>query len=309
MNSVDTTNIAVSLDDLNKQEHLFHRYAILARKNVYSILAGRHASKLRGRGLDFEEVRKYVAGDDIRNIDWNVTARTQKTYTKVFNEEKERPSFTVLDQSSNMFFGSKKFTKSYIAGMLSAIAGFKVLKAGDRFGGVVFNDEKIDFIHPKRSRRNLLHFFNHVVDYSQALLNRSNDTPRKNRLNEVLFKITSSITHDHVVVVISDFLQADEETRKHLLNLTKHNDVICMVVRDSLEMELPSNKMLLTDGDLQMLWKTDKSIEEKYKKESEEKLKDLESGLLKYGIPTLTFNTEEEIGEQMKAVIQKAMRR
>ena len=123
-------NITVSLEDLNRQEHQFNRYSILGRKNVYSVLAGRHSSKLRGRGLDFEEVRKYVAGDDIRNIDWNVTARTRQTYTKVYNEEKERPNFCIVDQSSDMFFGSDRYTKSYVAAMLSAMAGFKVLKAG-----------------------------------------------------------------------------------------------------------------------------------------------------------------------------------
>ena len=224
-------NISVSLDDLNQQEHLFHQYTLFARKNVYSILAGRHASQLRGRGLDFEESRKYVAGDDIRNIDWKVTARTKTTYTKVFNEEKERAAITVLDQSSSMFFGSSRYTKSYVASILSAIAGFKVLKAGDRFGGIVFNDDESSHIPAKRSRKNLQHYFNHVVQYSQSLVERKLTADPKNQLNDSLFKIASTITHDYIVVVISDFLKADDNTYRYLLNLTKHNDVICMIVR------------------------------------------------------------------------------
>src|SRR5580692_11977125 len=89
--------IVTSLEDLMRYEYLVQSRNLLPGHPVYSILAGRHASKLRGRGLDFEEVRHYVSGDDIRNIDWRVTARTGKTHSKVFNEEKERPVFTILD--------------------------------------------------------------------------------------------------------------------------------------------------------------------------------------------------------------------
>lgn len=301
-------NITVSLDDLNKQEHQFNRYSILGKKNVYSILAGRHASKLRGRGLDFEEVRKYVAGDDIRNIDWNVTARTKTTYTKVYNEEKERPNFCIVDQSSNMFFGSKHYTKSYVAAILTAIAGFKVLKSGDRFGGVIFDDQRMDHIQPKRSRKNLQHFFNHLVEYNQKLPER-NAVTQKNRLNEVLYKVSSGITHDHVIVLISDFLHTDEQTIKYLLNLTKHNDMICLVVRDPLEMNLPNQKILLSEGDRQMLWKKNLRNTESFANNMSNSSQELDERLLRYGIPVLNFNTTEDIAEQMKEVIRKVLRR
>ena len=111
-------------------------FSFQARKQkVKSILGGKHSSKLRGRGLDFEEVRTYVPGDDIRNIDWKVTARTQKTHSKGFSEEKEKPALIVVDQSKSMFFGSVKRTKSVVAAELAALAAFRILKEGDRVGG------------------------------------------------------------------------------------------------------------------------------------------------------------------------------
>ena len=117
------SEIAINLSDLAKLEHLVTGFSLLPRQAVHSVLSGKHASKLRGRGLDFSEVRKYVHGDDIRNIDWKVTARTRVTHTKVFNEEKERPTFVIVDQSSSMFFASQGSVKSVLAAQLAAIAG------------------------------------------------------------------------------------------------------------------------------------------------------------------------------------------
>ena len=112
MSTKTPPEIAIELTDLTRLEHLVNDFNLLPKQAVHSALAGKHASKLRGRGLDFSEVRKYVHGDDIRNIDWKVTARTKVTHTKVFNEEKERPAFLIVDQSSSMFFASQGTVKS-----------------------------------------------------------------------------------------------------------------------------------------------------------------------------------------------------
>ena len=100
--------IVPTLQELLRMEHLVAStgFSLLPKQPVHSVLSGKHASKLRGRGLDFDEVRKYVPGDDIRNIDWRVTARTRQTHTKVFTEEKEKPVLLVTDMGPGMFFGS-----------------------------------------------------------------------------------------------------------------------------------------------------------------------------------------------------------
>ncbi len=152
-------NVFVSLEDLLALEPIAKGFSFLANKQkVRTILGGRYASKLRGRGLDFEEVRNYVAGDDIRTIDWKVTARTQKTHSRVYSEEKEKPVLIVVDQSKSMFFGSQNKTKSVVAAELAALTAFRIAKDGDRVGAVVFGDNAIDVILPKRNKKNILFF-------------------------------------------------------------------------------------------------------------------------------------------------------
>ena len=107
--------VYATLTDLIALQYEARGFSFLPKYAVQSVLSGRHRSRLRGRGLDFDEVRKYIPGDDIRNIDWKVTARVGITHTKEFTEEKERPVLIVVDQRSNMFFGSQRYLKSVIA--------------------------------------------------------------------------------------------------------------------------------------------------------------------------------------------------
>ena len=198
-------DIFITLNELLKMEHLSKGFSLLASKQrVRSVLGGKHASKLRGRGLDFEEVRNYVPGDDIRNIDWKVTARTQKTHSRVYSEEKEKPTLIVVDQSKSMFFGSKKRTKSVVAAELAALTAFKILKEGDRVGGIVFADNGIDIVYPKRDRKNILRFLEKIVLRNRELVD-SKPVEFEKALAETLAKVKNIVTHDFLVVIISDF--------------------------------------------------------------------------------------------------------
>ena len=107
---------------------------------MHSLLTGRHASRLRGRGLDFEEVRAYLPGDDVRTIDWRVTARTGVPHTRVYTEERDRPALLVVDQRLAMFFGTRLNLKSVTAAEAAALAAWRVFLSGDRVGAVVFDD-------------------------------------------------------------------------------------------------------------------------------------------------------------------------
>src|SRR6185312_9008900 len=115
-----------------------------------------YASRMRGRGLNFEEIRDYRTGDDVRSIDWMVTARLQKPHVRVFNEERDRIGIVVVDQRLSMFFGTRLAMKSVTAAETAAIAAWCILAAGDRVGAVVFNDSDIADMRPQRSRRTVL---------------------------------------------------------------------------------------------------------------------------------------------------------
>jgi uncharacterized protein (DUF58 family) len=294
--------IAVELNDLIRLEYLVNDFSLLPKQPVHSVLSGKHASKLRGRGLDFSEVRKYVKGDDIRNIDWKVTARTQKTHTKVFNEEKERPSFMVIDQSSSMFFASKGSVKSVMAAKLAAIAGYKVLKAGDRIGGLVFNDEDINFVPAKRSRKTLMHLLEYVVDKNQKLVNRKKMADKTSMFNQALFKTQNLTTHDYVVTIISDFKNLDEQSVIYLTNIARHNDVIAIVISDPMENEIPKTEIPVSDGDFQLSLKGDSNIAEKFKdKTTENRLLQIDY-FRKHRIPFMEINTHEDLISQIKNI-------
>ena len=144
--------VYVSLDDLLALEYHGRKVSFLPHQPVHSLLSGRFASRMRGRGLNFEEIRDYRPGDDVRSIDWKVTARLQKPHIRVFNEERDRQTLLVVDQRLSMFFGSRRSMKSVTAAEAAAIGAWRVLGAGDRVGAIVFDDRELTEFRPRRSR-------------------------------------------------------------------------------------------------------------------------------------------------------------
>jgi uncharacterized protein (DUF58 family) len=298
-------DVFVSLRNLLKMEHIAAGFSFLAKKQkVRSILGGKHASKLRGRGLDFEEVRNYVPGDDIRNIDWKVTARTQKTHSRVFSEEKEKPALIVVDQSKSMFFGSQKKTKSVVAAELAALAAFRIKKEGDRVGGVVFADDGIDIIFPKRDSRNILRFLERIVTRNRNLEN-TKPVDFENALKDVFKKIRNIVTHDFLVIVISDFYRYSPEVIKNITFLSQHNDVILCKVYDPMEREIPNTKIIASEDKKQILVDgTKKSIKNKFEKGFDKDYQNFETEMKKRRIPLFLVNTVEDVDQQLKEILK-----
>lgn len=292
--------VVATLEDLMRYEYLVQAKKLLPSHPVYSILAGRHASKLRGRGMDFEEVRQYVPGDDIRNIDWHVTARTGKPHSKVFNEEKERPTYIIVDQSAWMFFGSERYVKSVSAAHAAALGAFYTIKRGDRTGGLIFNEEGYDHIAPKRSKMAVQHFLQCIVKRNKILPERKRVEPNTNLLNDMLKRASAAITHDYVITIISDFTAIDEQTKQYLRNLSNHNDVILIHIYDPLEEALPDGRLILGDGKHQIAWKNNKrKWGEKYEADFQQKRHELSEEFRRYRIPIMFFNTVESIEDQV----------
>jgi uncharacterized protein (DUF58 family) len=301
--------VATNLEDLMRYEYMVQAGHLLPDHPVYSILAGRHASKLRGRGLDFEEVRHYVPGDDVRNIDWRVTARTGEAHSKVFNEEKERPTFVVLDQSSWMFFGSQRFVKSVSAAHAAAISAFYTIKRGDRIGGIIFNDQGYDFIRPRRSKALARHFLQCVVARNRILPLRKTVQPNTALLSDMLKRTQAAVTHDYVITVISDFSAISEQTRQQLRNLANHNDVILIHIYDLLDEQLPDGRLVLSDGIHQIAWQNSKKRwGEKYAASFKDMRHQLTREFSRYRIPIVFFNTAETIEDQIMQSMGKTLK-
>jgi uncharacterized protein (DUF58 family) len=267
-----------------------------------SILSGRYASRLRGRGLDFEEARPYIIGDDIRNIDWNVTAKTGKTHTKVFTEEKEKPAFIFVDQSATMGFGSKNKTKAVIAGELASIIAHKIKKGGDRIGGMVYTGDSYELITPKRDSRNIIYFLQKIVDANQSIYNHK-EVDFENALTEVIAKINNIVTHDFVVFIISDFHRYSDSVLRYLSELSLHNDIVLIKVFDELEERIPSEKLVVTNKTHQInLNGKDRKLREKLENSLEDNYENFKSELEKYKINIFKINTSDPVEEQLTEV-------
>ena len=211
----------------------------LGRRNrALSNLAGPIKSNFRGRGIDFEEVRSYQPGDDIRTIDWRVTARSGTAHTKIFREERERPVLVVVDQRSSMFFGSTHCFKSVLAAQLGSLLAWSALSGGDRVGGLVFNEGGHRDIRPKRSRRTVLALLSQLAQYNQALpLDIADNDDSFAHMLANLRRIARPGTS---LFLISDFHGAGQEhAREHLFELAKHTELSAIACGDPLEAELP----------------------------------------------------------------------
>jgi uncharacterized protein (DUF58 family) len=244
-----STHIHVSLEHLKNLQGAAEGLSFLPSQPSGSALNGRHRSRLRGRGLNFEEMRGYLPGDDIRAIDWKATARTGSPHVRVFTEERDRPALLVVDQRMSMFYGSQLNMKSVTAAEAAAIAAFRILSAGDRVGGIVFNEtERLEF-PPRRSRRTLFTFFEGIVRLNNELHADNPATTEPGSLNDILKSVARIASHDHLVLILSDFDGIDEATERHLTGIAAHNDLILALVSDPSARVLSRQpKAVLGDG-------------------------------------------------------------
>jgi uncharacterized protein (DUF58 family) len=247
------TGVYANLHELNRLRAFTRGFGFLPKQPLHSLLAGRHTSKLRGRGLDFDEIRKYQPGDDIRQIDWKVTARLREPHARVFTEERERPTLLVVDQRLTMFFGSRRNFKSTTACEAAAVAAWGTIRNKDRVGAVLFDDRESQALRPERSQSSVQHLLGELVTMNQRL-NAQNASPTKpGMLNQALEQAARLATHDHLVILISDGVGSDETTRAWVTRIGQHNDVLIVFVFDPLETDLPAAEgFVASDGLLQL---------------------------------------------------------
>ena len=236
------------LKALIQLRHAAKEIDLVAISKAINPLSGLLTSNFRGRGIDFAEVRIYQPGDDVRTIDWRVTARTQKPHTKLFQEEKERPVLLVVDQSNAMFFGSKVAFKSVIAAQCAMLIAWTALEGGDRVGGLVFSDSDHREVRPRRSKHSVLRLLNEINTYNHAL-GKGVRPDHNNYFTDALRSVRRVIRHGGTIFIISDFQQFNSESKLHLNQLARHNDIVGLHISDEMERSLPApNLYTITDG-------------------------------------------------------------
>ncbi len=237
--------ITISVDELVRLKADARGFSFLPKQPVHSLLSGRHASRLRGRGLAFEEIRGYVQGDDVRTIDWKVTARLRSPHVRVYTEERERPVLLVVDQRQPMFFGSRRAMKSVTAAELAGLAAWRTLDSGDRVGGIVFNEEEKVILRPQRSQHRVMQLLHELARFNERLAGEP--LGGEGTLNAALESALNVARHDFLVVLISDLDGADDRTRELATRIAAHNDMLVVAVYDPLGINLQNHEGMLAE--------------------------------------------------------------
>jgi len=293
------------LDSLVALQSRARGFSLLRSQPAHSLLYGRRASHVRGRGLDFEELREYVVGDDVRSIDWRVTARTTKPYLRVYSEERDRPTMIVVDQRINMFFGSRTSMKSVVAAEIAALAAWRVFQQGDRVGALIFNDNDTDSVRMRRSRGTVLRILDRIAKQNHELRADSSVRSRPERLNEILHRVSELCRHDALIVISSDYDGADDATRDLLMRLAQSNDVVCCFAYDPLAVKMPApNQLVVSDGELQVeLSLGQDKIRKSILSASEGRIRSILAWHNELGIPVLPISTADPVQDQLRHLL------
>lgn len=268
----------------------------LAKKHIRSRHAGLHRSVHKGRGMDFAESRMYQPGDDIRTIDWRVTARSGRVHTKVFEEEREKPVLLWVDLRPSMFFATRGRFKSVVAADVAALLLWKTLKDGDRIGGLLQNGEHIE-LKPSRSRSAALHFLRQLSDMTKGSVaerSRSDLQASWTRLRRVAQPGSQ-------IFVLSDFRQANPAALRQLAMIAQHSQVTLVAIHDPFEERLPNTGSLrLTDGKRNMLLNLGQRLwRDRYANRVAQATKTLQEFSRSHRIPLVQLSTADSDHERL----------
>ncbi len=239
---ISQPGIRISLAELIEMRHRVREVQLFSTPSQRSPLIGLHHSKLRGRGVDFDQVRVYQAGDDVRTIDWRVTARTQEPHTKLFHEERERPIFIMVEQSRRLFFGSGLMFKSVLAAQAAALVGWAALGHNDRVGGLVFGDNEHYEIKPRRSKQSLLQLLNRLVRVNQSL--HTEAAADRDTFGVALRRAREVMRPGSLAIILCDERALSDSAEQQLTLLSRHCDLLLLPLSDPLDHALPAAGLL-----------------------------------------------------------------
>ena len=211
----------------------------LNRGKIHARQGGAYLSSFKGRGMEFDESRIYLPGDDIRSMDWKVTARTGEAHTKVFREERERPVLLWLDLNPSMFFATRGAFKSVVATKAAALLAWSATANNDRLGALVFSGNNHLEIRPKRGKSGALDFIRRTCNHPAWKNGHTTTQVRDMALS--LSRLRKVAKPGSLLFLLSDFREIDAQAKSHLTNISKHNDIVLINIYDPIETMLPSS--------------------------------------------------------------------
>jgi len=266
-----------------------------------NIFAGEYHSAFKGRGMAFSEVREYQFGDDIRNIDWNVTARYNHPYVKIFEEERELTVVLLIDVSGSREFGSFEKLKKNVITELSAVLSFSAIQNNDKIGVIFFSDKIEKFIPPKKGKSHILRIIRELIDFEPE--------HRKTNIAEAIRYLTNAIKKRCTAFVISDFMDDNAELEQALSIANKKHDVVALKVYDERETELPSIGMIkLKDAETgEYVWVDSSSSRTRqvYAKWWRDHMQTMDVMFKKCRIDYVAVNTNEDYVKSLMTLFRK----
>ncbi len=299
--------VRVHLKDLIQARHHIGNLGGKRRTRSHALLAGGERSPFKGRGIDFEESRRYQPGDDVRLMDWRVTARTNEPHLKVFREERERPVFMMVDDRHAMHFGTKVAFKSVAAAQAAAILGWASHDRGDRVGGIVFSETDHVELRPKGGRAGILQLLNVLANRSSksfSELPQADVSATSFRL--ALNRILKAARPGSLIFLLSDFREWEQRSKTMLLRLGAHHEVVTMFIYDQVErVAPPPGSYPITDGQAHGVLETHSSqVVEAYRQAFYERYEEVRRLCRSQGIGFVPLATHEDIPSQLTKGLQ-----
>ncbi len=322
--SLYSNGIDLSMQELLQYQNKSRLIDLAGKKNIQGKQAGNYLSRSKGRGMEFDEVRHYQTGDDVRAIDWRVTARTGKTHTKLFREEIERPVLVATDLSQNMNFGSKLLFKSVQGAHLAALIAWHAKIRGDRLGGLVFCDEQHIELKPRSRKAGVLHYLHALttlnnqkkqtqLEENDSALDKQQETTTQHK-NHYFEQHCARLRHlakpGSLVYLITDGHALRDEKScphaiRHLSQISKHCELVLCLISDPLEQALPESSLKLavtfTDGiNRQQLTLGDNNTAEQYQQQALAQHEKMQLLLQSTGARVIHFSAGESLEQQLK---------
>lgn len=297
--------VYTTLEELLFEGHKAKEHTLHLRKRVMSARGGLKRSSIRSRGMEFFESRPYVAADEMRTIDWKVSARKNALYTKIFIEEKDRPIFIVVDLRSHMFFGTKCCFKSVLAAKIAAQLATAAQSGGDRVGAFFLFDSGLMECPKGSSKKSLALFFGKLaLATKNTEFNNREDKP--DYFKTILSRINNRVESGAAIFMISDFKGLYENSKSYLYRLRKRADIFALSIKDPLEEKMPSLGMVgMLDGNRAIQFDSSNvDLENSYRTHflnEQDKILKLFKSL---DIPSISFCTAEAVEPGLKRIFE-----
>lgn len=293
----------INLQDLLATRHYLHKIALFSTPLQRSPLLGLHQSRLRGRGMDFDQVRAYQSGDDARSIDWRVTARTGEVHTKIFHEERERPIFIMVEQSAHLFFASSGCFKSVLAAQIASLFAWAGLQHNDRVGGLVFTDTQLQHIPAHRNKHSVLQLLQAIATANQAL-QEPMFSESANPLPAALQQARRMTRPGGLIILICNERHLDEDNSQLLRRLNEHAELILVPISDPLEHRLPAlAQASFSMGERSITLDTgQKALRQQWRQQGQAQQDAWQTLAKQLGAPLLPLSTAVPLLQQLQAL-------